>query len=344
MASTATPPTVYRTSSGSYVPDSCEPVRAAAEAGHITLVAAGRGTYPGRPLPEHQLPELRSVGFWDVTQRQNWGLGWHRNEGLEIVLLSTGRLVFELSHSTHLLRPGDMTITRPWQRHRLGVPHVTPSRMSWLILDLGVRRPNQSWVWPDWLLLDDTARRHLTHLLRRTDRPVWRSDRGTDLAFARLPHSLEGDEINVARLALAINEILVSLLDMLDREKPEVNGRLASSEHTVEVFIDALSERLDEPWTLDSMAAACGVGRTIFAQYCKGLTNSTPIELLRHKRVAHAASLLETWPGLSITEISFASGFGSTQYFSTLFREERGVSPSEYRRRYLDHGTLRAAT
>jgi len=331
METVTAEPAVYRTASREYVADSCEPVREAAEAGRIHLVAAGRGSYPGRRLPGRRLPELRSVGVWDAAERQDWGLDWHRNEGLEIAFLGAGRLTFELAGTAHLLRPGDLTITRPWQRHRVGDPYVTPSRLSWLILDLGVRRPNQTWAWPDWILLDRASIRRLTQLLRETDRPVWRADAATELAFERLPRSLEGPEISFPLLTLAVNEILVALLEMLDREQPTLDRKLTSSEHTVEVFLDTLADHVNEPWTLESMAAACGVARTRFTHHCKAITNTTPTVFLRRARVARAAALLEARPDLSVTEICFASGFSSSQYFATVFKQERNISPSDYR-------------
>lgn len=333
MGAVIAEPAVYRTASREYIADSCEPLREAAEAGEIRLVAAGRSAYPGRRLPPGRLPELRSVGVWDATEPQSWGLDWHRNEGLEIAFLGAGRLTLELADGTYSLRPGDLTITHPWQRHRLGDPHVTPSRLSWLILDLGVRRPNQQWSWPDWLLLDRTSIDRLTQLLRETNRPVWRADAATEFAFERLPRSLGGPEINVPLLALAVNEVLVALLELLDRQQPTLDRKLTSSEHAVEVFLDTLADHVEEPWTLESMAAECGVARTRFTQHCKAITNVTPMAFLRRTRVAHAAALLSARPDLSITEICFACGFSSSQYFATVFKQEQAISPSEYRAR-----------
>ena len=58
--------------------------------------------------------------------RRRWGLDWHRNEGIEFTWLEQGTLPFATDDVETVLRPGDLTITRPWQRHRVGAPHVTP--------------------------------------------------------------------------------------------------------------------------------------------------------------------------------------------------------------------------
>ena len=79
---------------------------------------------------------IRTVGRWDARHDQRWGLDWHRNEGIELTLLSRGRLAFATDAGEQVLRPGDLTVTRPWQRHRVGAPFVTPGRLHWLILAL----------------------------------------------------------------------------------------------------------------------------------------------------------------------------------------------------------------
>jgi AraC family L-rhamnose operon regulatory protein RhaS len=59
-------------------------------------------------------------------------------------------------------------------------------------------------------------------------------------------------------------------------------------------------------------------------------TGLTPVRYLNQLRLTHAAqSLLSSRQG--ITEIAFASGFEDSNYFSTVFRQEYGESPSQYR-------------
>ena len=63
------------------------------------------------------------------------------------------------------LKPGHLTITRPWQPHSLGNPHIGPNRLHCIILDVEVRRPHQSWNWPDWIILTRNDLKQLTALL-----------------------------------------------------------------------------------------------------------------------------------------------------------------------------------
>lgn len=62
------------------------------------------------------------------------------------------------------------------------------------------------------------------------------------------------------------------------------------------LFLKPLDDRLDEPWTLESMAAACGLGRTRFATYCREITNASPVEHLTARRLHKASALLADRP------------------------------------------------
>jgi AraC family L-rhamnose operon regulatory protein RhaS len=313
--------------------DTCEQLAAASAAGRVQLHALARGTYPGDRLPETWLPGIRSVGYWNAPAPQSWGLDWHRNEGIELTYLSAGRLAFATASEDRLLAPGDLTITRPWQRHRVGDPHVQSSRLHWLILDVGVRRPNQDWRWPRWVVAERTELERLAMLLRENETAVWRA--GTEIArcFERLSRLVAAPATaNMGRLAALVNELLLALGDLLTAREPLLDRRLPTSEWTVRLFLEALPEAIEQPWTLDSMAAACGLGRTAFARYCQRQTNLTPRQYLLQCRLQEAARILRSQPSRSITDVALACGFVTSQHFATLFGRWASVSPRTYRR------------
>ena len=325
---------VFREGARTYYADTCEPLRRGVEQGEVRLRSRVRGAYPGEPLQEGDIHEVRTVGYWDAPTDQSWGLDWHRNEGIELTYLAQGRVAFEVDGQEVALKSGDLTITRPWQRHRVGNPHVTASKLYWLIVDVGVRRPNQPWRWPHWLVWSPADNASLTENLSHNEQPVWAANDEIAYYFDRLGAAVEsyGEETGDSRLKLYINGLLIGLTDMLRRERPSLDPSLSSSQRAVELFLTRLPEHLDEEWSVDLMAAACGLGRSRFAQYCKQLTNLSPAEHLTRCRLDRATHLLQTSPGLSVTEVAFRSGFGSSQYFATVFRQHVGCTPREFRR------------
>jgi len=284
-------------------------------------------------VPADLLPEVSTVGFWDATGTQTWGLDWHRNEGIEITYLARGRTDFLVDAESFLLESGHLTITRPWQRHRVGNPCIRPSRLCWLILDVGVRRPDQPWQWPDWLILSQPDLERLTALLSQNEQPVWRANDEIGACFERLAALVQtADPLKAqTRLQLSINELFIALRELLEEHEVELDARLVSTRRSVEMFLSALPQHLHEEWTLDRMAYQCGLGASAFANYCRQITNLTPAKYLIHCRVEAAKQALAKQPALSITDVALGCGFQTTQYFATVFHTKTGLSPSAWR-------------
>ncbi|MBN2562111.1 MAG: AraC family transcriptional regulator [Phycisphaerae bacterium] len=327
----------FRCDGRAYHADTCAPLVRGLQAGHVRLEALARRAYPGRRIPRRALQAVSSVGFWDAAHDQEWGLDWHRNEGIELTFLESGRLPFAIEKGQYDLRAGEMTITRPWQPHRVGDPFVTAGRLHWLILDVGVRRPNQAWTWPRWLVMTDADRKRLTTILRHNEQPVWRADEGIRRCFQRIAGAVECDRAGsqVSRLTVHLNELFVLVLELFRRRRVALDETLSSTSRTVELFLQDIRndlEALAHPWSVHEMAEQCGLGVTRFVHHCRQLTNMTPMQYLNHCRVEAAAKLLCESKGDSVTTIAMRCGFSSSQYFSSMFRRHFGRSPREHRR------------
>lgn len=327
---------IYQDHDTVYEADACRPLGRAAEAGQVRLETLSRGHYPGRKLPNWALPGVRTVGYWDAKRDADWGLDFHRNEGIEFTLLESGQLEFAVEGQEHQLSPGDLTVTRPWQLHRAGYPHITAGKLHWLILDVGVRRPDQPWKWPSWIVLAKADRDELTNILRHNEHPVWTGGAEIARCFRQIAAAVtvDRDGSQVSRLTVCINELLLLTLEMFRREDVTLDKALSGTRRTVELFLADLRENLghlEEQWTVREMAQGCGLGVTQFHAHCKRLTNMTPLQYVNHLRLEAAAILLVEQQDLSVTEVAFRCGFTSSQYFATVFRRRFGRSPRAYR-------------
>ncbi len=315
--------------------DSCEPQVLAVRTGKIKLTALSKGHYPGVIIPNDSLPGLNSIGFWDGAGQQDWGLEAHRNEGVEIHFVETGNMVFVADERRFNLHPGDLTITRPWQLHKLGDPCIGPGRVHWLIMDVGVRGPNDQWRWPGWVTLIPRDLTELTHKLRHNKMPVFKSTPEVARVFQQLAKCVVewGTSHSVSRMMANLNQLFVSLLDMPATQKLSESSDRGSSRRAVELFLKGLEENpanCQEITTLEQMAEHCGMGITSFAKYTRECVNVGPMEFLKQCRLNHAARQLREHPGASITEICFSNGFNSSQYFATCFRKQFKMSPREF--------------
>jgi AraC family L-rhamnose operon regulatory protein RhaS len=315
--------------------DTCEPQVLAARTGKIRMTALSKGHYPGLTISKDTVPGLNSVGFWDGTGRQDWGLDVHRNEGVEIHFIETGNMVFKADGRRFNLRPGDLTITRPWQLHKLGDPYVGPGRVHWLIIDVGVRRPDDPWRWPNWVTLTPGDLSELTHKLRDNKMAVCKSTPEIARIFQQIarcvvqwktPHA-------VSRMIANLNQLFVSFLDTPVTQRLMAGSERDSSRQVVELFLKDLEENqanCQEFKTLQQMTKHCGMGITSFAKYTRQCVNVGPMEFLKQCRLNHAAKQLREQPGASITDVCFSNGFSSSQYFATCFRKQFKMSPREF--------------
>ncbi|GGJ27004.1 helix-turn-helix transcriptional regulator [Deinococcus roseus] len=317
-----------------YCQDTCAPLKAAARAGTLDLLAWGHDLYPGRSFEKHMVPEVRSVGTWNAPRKQDWGMDWHRNTGLEFGYVERGKLGFALETDSWLLHTGTLTLTRPFQRHRLGHPGIEASTYHWLLLDVGATGPQSEWHWPEWLVCSATDLQRFAALMQSHETPVWHGNAEVARCFSRIRAALllpEPEQV-AARLKLHINELVVGVLDLLDQQE-HASQALPGAYRTVELFLHHLTGHLEQPWTLNSMAEHCNLGRSQFSHYCLSITNMTPIDHLNHQRLNLARQLLDQYLELSITEISNRCGFNSSQYFANSFKAREGCTPSEYRKR-----------
>lgn len=335
-------PPVYRGLKSRFEIDSCAPQFAAVRGRKIELQALTKGHYPGVLLRPNQLPGINSIGYWNGRGAQDWGLEAHRNEGIEITFLETGTMSFFVGAKRFALRSGHFAITRPWQLHKLGAPNIGPGRLHWLILDVGVRGPNQDWRWPPWLTLTKADRGELTRRLRHNENPVWDASPEIAAAFRGLSECVVAwnQPLVESRMITLLNRLLLGILTELTGQRKHHPPKSISRRQTVELFLRDLAAddaRSSEPWTLGKMAAQCGMGITAFSKYCRQLVNNGPVEFLNQCRLTHAARLLRQNAGRPITGVAFEVGFNSSQYFATSFRRRFGLTPREFRtRRSLD--------
>ena len=92
-----------------------------------------------------------------------------------------------------------------------------------------------------------------------------------------------------------------------------------------------VSEHYLKMLSLKDMAGAVGLAETYASNLFKKTFSLTLTEYLTQHRVAHAQRLLAT-TDMSVLDVAFASGFGSSSQFYTSFKRLCGRSPSAFRR------------
>lgn len=99
---------------------------------------------------------------------------------------------------------------------------------------------------------------------------------------------------------------------------------------------DAVDEHIDnEDFTVEQLGKEVGMSRSQLHRKLTALIGQSATEFIRSYRLHRAKEMIGRVAG-SISEISYAVGFGSPSYFSKCFRDEFGMSPTESRGNFLD--------
>lgn len=132
-------------------------------------------------------------------------------------------------------------------------------------------------------------------------------------------------------LEVRIRSILQQLRAPAAKQAQIASGGLAPWQ--VRKVCSYLDERLGEKVRIGALADLVALSPNHFCTAFRRSTGEPPYRYLLRRRLDRAQALLWVKDDLSITEVALAVGFGSSAHFSTIFKKEVGISPSEWKNR-----------
>ena len=100
----------------------------------------------------------------------------------------------------------------------------------------------------------------------------------------------------------------------------------------IKEFIDA---KIEDDLTLCEMAQAVELSTAYFSRMFRKSTGETPHQFLLRRRLEHAKKMLRS-ADERVLDVAVACGFKSQQHFAQVFRHVCRVTPTEYRREFLN--------
>jgi AraC-like DNA-binding protein len=135
-------------------------------------------------------------------------------------------------------------------------------------------------------------------------------------------------------------ELLCILQDMAWTEEYDVlnaDGYTFEVENTdnnrINVIYDYVQNNFKEVISLDEIAELANMTVPSFCRYFKRISGKKFTRFVNEIRIVHACKLL-TEQQLSITNISFESGFNNISHFNRIFKDITKKSPSDYRKQF----------
>ena len=121
-----------------------------------------------------------------------------------------------------------------------------------------------------------------------------------------------------------------SLLENRVELKPDEVKVTPKDKDFIVKVLDIINENLANPeFNVEKLAANVYISRTLFYKKIKGITGYQPVELIRMMRLKKAAKFIETGE-FTVSEVAYMVGYNDIRYFSTSFKKQYGVSPSQY--------------
>jgi AraC-like DNA-binding protein len=129
-------------------------------------------------------------------------------------------------------------------------------------------------------------------------------------------------------------------------ENPMVAERSLAEQERINPVFAYLVENFRRQVSLNTVAGIANMTTNAFCKYFKKITRKTFMETIIEYRLNYAIQqLVQT--DKPISEISFESGFGDVSHFYKMFKLKMGVSPLNYRKRFINslghHQKLKSA-
>jgi AraC family transcriptional regulator of arabinose operon len=128
----------------------------------------------------------------------------------------------------------------------------------------------------------------------------------------------------------AVKELLLRLMQLQSLHETESHvAALATSSrfaHTLHYIKENISEKI----SVDELSAQAYMSKPNFYRAFKQAFGLSPIDYIIKERMRLAKRCLKN-PALSVTEICFKAGFNNLAYFTRMFRQFEGMTPTEYR-------------
>lgn len=129
-----------------------------------------------------------------------------------------------------------------------------------------------------------------------------------------------------------LSEIWLLLLEEL--KNTQLRTPVSKNQDRILTMLSYIQENYQQKITLQEIADAGSVSTRECLRCFQMSIRQSPMEYLIDYRIQAAAKLLETTT-LPITEIAMRTGWGSSAYFTKMFRQHRGKTPNSHRKEYV---------
>lgn len=260
---------------------------------------------------------FHSVYHFSLAGRESRG---ELHDFYEAVYVESGLYHVLLDGESHIVPPGSVVFFAPNTFH--SGDGVTKSNATVYILSFDADSPVMRHFDNRSFPLDAEQRREFLAIF--------------DCAEAAFVHCKGGGitvrpEVAPLTLQRLKNRFELFLLELYGEgdELPIPSGHRQYRKERFRQISDFMKEHLSQRLTVEAIAVGCSIGVTSLKELCREFCGCGPIDYLISLRILAAKELIRD-STLNFTQIAEQTGFGSLHYFSRVFKERTGITPSEY--------------
>jgi AraC-like DNA-binding protein len=277
------------------------------------------------------IPEIALFGYYQFRNAVATSDSWEQHDGLEILFMRSGEACWDLADEHFSMATGSQAVIFPaGRRHRIANGVYTPCRLLWMVFQ------SKDIACATARLFPKTEIEALFDMAAGQETPINLTEaccRNLSDLCARLTDErlLIGSAPIMAEVRSKIYASVIALWEVC------ANGENSSARsQLVRRAAKLLREGTDhddceKDESIGDVAKQLGYGKSrLYSLFSRevGMAPNDYRQRIRIKRCCE--KLVQTED--SITTIGIESGFGSSQYFSRVFKKYVGVTPTDYRR------------
>ena len=159
-------------------------------------------------------------------------------------------------------------------------------------------------------------------------------------AFITKPFNLSVLHARIGNLLKSRERVMKDFKKQLVFEAKELNYT-SMDEDFLQRAIDCVNRHLDDPgFDQTQFLEEMNTTKSTFFRKLKSLTGLTYVSFIRNIRMKAACHIMEEKKHVRISELAYAVGYNDPRYFSSIFKKEIGMQPSEYMERFTSGGTI----
>lgn len=261
---------------------------------------------------------VRKAGIYRFTSSYRYEA--HRHLEYEVNYINSGNCIMTFERGYVPLKIGDCIVIPPWTKHGFLVDTKKGCRITQSEFSLEFSEGQKD-------IISSDGEKHLYYQIKDCEDIIFLMEQA-----ARVHRIKKNDKYREMQLKLAVIQMITALkchVDKIDNADAGIkNGKIFA-------IMEYLRNHYGESLNIEKLSEKIGISSRYVRRYFMkeiGMSCSDYITVLRINKAKEL--LWET--ARSVTEVALDVGYGTPQYFSRIFKEKVGITPSEYREKWKE--------